>query len=260
MLLDDVAISLDSRHNGLDLADEEECVKVSKSATIRYQPETLTREELDFFLSLDFETNDNDDGIATRNKRASFPLDTVQHAQVVDNSSANTHTFRAFHQDSTSTLESNISSLSAASARAGTYSPNRSFSTLQTSMSHTSSSNTATIRNEFANQVHGQEFKLISAMKRSAESREVVQRVVRNSPPASFPNATFDINASAVHYERNAYHSSDERYMIMIDKKRKREVTGFEKEEGCSNCIHVSQMDLDSAGPAKWFENKSEET
>ena len=37
-----------SCHTGPDLADEGDGIKISKSATIRYQPEPLTKEELDF--------------------------------------------------------------------------------------------------------------------------------------------------------------------------------------------------------------------
>ena len=117
-----------SCHTGPDLSDEEDRFKVSKSATIRYQPEPLTKEEIDFFLSLDFEADDNDTNIAKGNTHTSLPL----HAVFIENCSANGL------QDSSSTLQSNISSLSTTTANAGGYLPNQSFSTLNTSSSSSS--------------------------------------------------------------------------------------------------------------------------
>ena len=205
-----------SCHTGPDLADEGDGIKISKSATIRYQPEPLTKEELDFFLSLDFEADDRDTSIATGNSsRASFPLHTV----LIEKHSANGL------QDSSSTLQSNISSLSATTANAGGYHLNQSFSTLNTSSSRSSTHGSA-----FANQVQGQELKLISTMKRSAESRKAVQRMVRNFPPAPFPNAIFDMNTPAIYCDRNTCHPSGSG-MNTIETKRKHEAMSTEKEE-----------------------------
>ena len=205
-----------SCHTGPDLADEGDGIKISKSATIRYQPEPLTKEELDFFLSLDFEAGDNDAGVTMGKTRAPFPLNTV----FLENYSANGL------QDSSSTLQSNISSLSATTANAGGYHLNQSFSTLNTSSSRSSTHGSA-----FANQVQGQELKLISTMKRSAESREAVQRMVRNFPPAPLKNATFDIKSLGPHYNRNTCHPSGTG-MNTIETKRRHDALSTEKDAG----------------------------
>jgi hypothetical protein len=203
-------LALDASHTGPDLADEEDLVKDSKSATVRYQPEPLTKEELDFFLSLNFEAGNIDTSMAAGSSCASFPLDTV----LVENCSA------CGLQDSSSTLQSNISSLSMATASANSYHPNHSFSTLQSS---SSSSTSSPLRDDaIANQVQGQAIKLISTMKRSAESRGAVQRMVHTFPPARPPNATFDINISATHYNRNTPHPSGSG-MDTVETKRKHE-------------------------------------
>lgn len=234
-ILDDVALPLmrraqeekhhtecasSSGHTGpSDLVNEEDrVVRISKSATIRYQPEPLTKEELDFFLSLEFEADDNGTGTAASSTCASFPVDTV----LVDIYSANGL------QDPSSTMQSNISSLSATIANAGGYRPNQSFSTLNTSTSSTSTLGDAII----ANQVQGQEIKLISTMKRSAESRDAIQRMAHTFFPTPLPNGSFDINTSATYCNRNACSPSGTG-MNTIETKRKHEaMMGTEKDAG----------------------------
>ena len=214
-ILDDVALPSMRRTQ-----KEKHDATSSHSADIRYKPEPLTAEELDFFLSLDFEADDNDTGIVTGETRASFSLNTL----LVENSSANGLL------DSSSTLQSSTSSLSmATAASAFGYHPNQSFSTLNTSIS-SNSTHTSTCRDEVVNQVKSQKLKLISTMRRSAKSREAVQRMVHTFPSPPRPNATFEINTSATYCNRHASHPPGTG-MNTMETKRKHEALSTEKEE-----------------------------
>ena len=219
-----------SCHTCSDLADEEDGAKTCNDAVVRYQPEPLTKEELDFFLSLDFKADNDDNSMAVGSTCAPFPLDTVLVG--FGNCSANGL------QDSTSTLQSNISSLSTATTSVGGYHPHQSFSTLQTS-----SSCGSTFRDEVANQVQGQKIKLISTMKRSAESREAVQHLVRNFPQTPMRNASFDIDTLATHYNRDAPRPP-ESSMHKNDKKRKHEALTTEKDADSKEVRRHSVFDF----------------
>ena len=180
---------------------DEVCVEVS-SECIRYPPDELTKEELDFFLSINFD--DDDDTTATTK---------------ADNSSFDSSSVRLQQEDySTSTLQSDTSSISAANRNA--HHSNLSFPTLNKP--------TSTSNGSLSNQVlRGQEIKLVTTMKRSAESREAVQRMGHKIFPASLPNATFSIDTPESSFNQD----TSNRWPTggSITKKRKLEAMAGEK-------------------------------
>ena len=155
------------------LPDEEEVCVEDPSECTRYLPDELTKEELEFFLSINFE--DDDDTATTK----------------ADNSTFDSSSVRLQQEDSTSTLQSDTSSISGAN-RSACHS-NFSFPTLNKPGSNGSLSNQV---------LRGQEIKLVTTMKRSAESREAVQRMGHKIFPASLPNATFSIDTPVCYFNQ----------------------------------------------------------
>ena len=183
------------------LPDEEEVCVEDPSECTRYLPDELTKEELEFFLSINFE--DDDDTATTK----------------ADNSTFDSSSVRLQQEDSTSTLQSDTSLFSAANRNA--YHSNLSFLTLNKPSSNGSLSKQV---------LRGQEIKLVTTMKRSAESREAVQRMGHKIFPASLPNATFSIDTPVSSFNQDT-------------KKRKLDAMGGEKDISYGSVVNWALPD-----------------
>jgi hypothetical protein len=206
------------------LPDEEEVCVEDSSECILNLPDELTKEELEFFLSIDFD--DNDDNTTTTGP--ALRVDTKAENFSFDSSSFDS--FRLQQEDSTSTLQSDTSSISAASRNA--YHSDLSFPSLNKPSSNGSLSNQV---------LRCREIKLVTTMKRSAESREAVQRMGHKIFRASLPNATFSIDTP----ESSFHQDTSNRWPTggSITKKRKLEAMAGEKNISYGSAANLALPD-----------------